>query len=114
VEVNGAALTTMEIAIKRGQAFYYTLRVVARDVPRICGAILREQCEQAITAAYAHGGFTPPSGASLRSVLVRPSTKSGCYEAPVFDVLFDIRDEPDPLEVTVATVPDGRLVACTY
>src|SRR6185295_12033268 len=88
VEVDGAVVTTKDIEIKRGQEFYYNLRVVAANVPRICGQIPRAQCEAALTEAYASGLFPPPSSANLTSVRVMPSKYSGCYEPPVFDVLF--------------------------
>lgn len=114
VLLDGAVLTTLEIDLKRGQEFWYTLRVLPPTVPRLCGGIPREQCEAAVTAAYADSGYGPPAAASLVSVQVRPSGNSGCYEPPVFDVLFDVRGEQEPLAVTVATTPDGRLLACTY
>jgi hypothetical protein len=114
VLVDGALLTTMDIDLKRGQEFYYNLRVVAAKVPRLCGGMPREQCEEAVTQAYKWGLFPPPSAASLTSVLVRPSIYSACYEPPAFDVLFDVRGEPQPLEVTVATTSRGSLAVCTY
>jgi hypothetical protein len=114
VLVDGAVLTMMEVDLKRGQAFYYNLRVLAANVPRVCGAVPRAQCEAAVTEAYARGLFPPPSSANLASVLVRPSTSSGCYDPPVFDVLFDVRGEPQPVEVTVATTRTGKLAVCTY
>lgn len=114
VLVAGAVLTTMEIDLKRGQEFYYNLRVVAATVPRICGEIPRAQCEAAITEAYARGLFPPPSSAELTSVRVRPSRFLPCYEAPAFDVFFDVRDKPEPIEVTVATSGVDRLSVCTY
>lgn len=113
VVIDGGVLTTMEINLKRGQDFYYNLRVVAANVPRVCGEIPREQCEAALTEAYASGLFPPPSSANLMSVRVRPSRFLPCYEAPAFDVSFDVRGEPQPIEVTVATIPRGFGV-CTY
>ena len=113
VEVDGAVLSTKEIDLKRGQQFYYNLRVVAANVPRICDQIPRATCEAALTEAYARGLFPPPSSSNLASVKVMPSKYSGCYEPPVFDVLFDVRGKAQPLEVTVATIPRGFGV-CTY
>lgn len=114
VLVNGEVLTTKEIDLKRGQDFYYNLRVLAANVPRVCGEIPRAQCEAAVTEAYASGLFPPPSPANLTSVRVRPSRYLPCYEAPAFDVLFDVRGEPGPIEVTVATTSRGILAVCTY
>jgi len=113
VLVNGAVLSTKKIDLKRGQGYYYNLRVVAANVPRVCGEIPRVQCEAALTEAYASGLFPPPSSANLTSVRVRPSRFLPCYEAPGFDVLFDVRGKAQPIEVTVATIPRGFGV-CTY
>lgn len=113
VVVDGAVLSTKEIDLKRGQGYYYNLRVVAANVPRVCGEIPRAQCEAALTEAYARGLFPPPSSANLTSVRVRPSRFLPCYEAPGFDVLFDVRGEAQPIEVTVGTIPRGFGV-CTY
>lgn len=118
LEVGGVVLKTLQIDLKLGQAFYYNVRVLQPDVPVDCGEVSAAECRAAVEAAYAQPqGDGLPATRHVTAVRVRPSHYTGgCQpvEPPLFDVTFDIREEPGTVEVTLGARPDGRLYYCTY
>jgi hypothetical protein len=116
VLVDGVVIATDTVELERGEDRIMFLRVLPPDVPRDCGDIPGDICEQAIIGGYA-GGLFQTDRMYVTAARLRPSQYSSCmgpFVGPLYDVVFEMANPRGELTATVGQYENGRFDACTY